>query len=122
MADSHPAFSLPAQKLDLLSGEVFASHHGGGAVVFFHSITRNQALFAQPFGHRSAWIGCWMLYVRPIDITLGEMQVGLDRFSRVRRIPDNQSANHIHLISMNVFDGFDRRVTHTVTLRRVFLM
>jgi hypothetical protein len=52
MADSHPAFSLPAQKLDLLSGEVFASHHGGGAVVFFHSITGNQALFAQPFGHR----------------------------------------------------------------------
>jgi hypothetical protein len=51
-----------------------------------------------------------MLDGRPIDVTLGEEQVSLYRLARVTRVPHNQSANHIHPILMNIFDGFDRRV------------
>ena len=51
-----------------------------------------------------------MLNIRPVDVSLGKTQISLDRFAGVTRVPDNQTADDIHLIPVNIFDRLNRRI------------
>ena len=52
-----------------------------------------------------------MLDIGPIHVASGEFQIGLDRFSRVVWIPNDQAADNIHLILVDVVDRLDRGIT-----------
>src|SRR5690242_665311 len=52
-----------------------------------------------------------MLNVWPVDIASRESQVRLDRFTRVARIADDESANYVHPVAMDVVDRLQRGVS-----------
>ncbi len=102
----HPAFSSPAQKFNLFGGQVLGAHHGGGAVLFLKPLIHNQPLLAEFLGHGCARIRRWMLNIRPVHITAGKFEIGFNRLARIARAADDQSAHHIHLVAMQIIDGF----------------
>src|SRR6266478_8379437 len=114
VAELHPSFRAPPEKLDLLGGEVLAAYHRRGPVVFLDVLADDQPPLAKVLGHRRSRIRGGMLDVRVVHVPARELQVRLDRFARVARIAHDQSADHIHLVLMNYLDRLDggvRRVT-----------
>jgi acyl-[acyl-carrier-protein]-phospholipid O-acyltransferase/long-chain-fatty-acid--[acyl-carrier-protein] ligase len=51
-----------------------------------------------------------MLNIRPVDVTLGRTQISLDRFASVTGVPNNRTADDIHLIPVDIFDRLDCRI------------
>src|SRR2546428_11289108 len=54
-----------------------------------------------------------MLNIGPIDILPRKLQVDLDRFPGVVRVPYDQTANDVHFVFVEIIDGFYRGVTFT---------
>ena len=45
-----------------------------------------------------------MLDVGPVDVTAGELEVGFDRFASVVGIADDQAADDVHAVAVQMID------------------
>ena len=83
------------------------------AVVPSYSSSRSihdQSLLAEVFRHGRARIRRGMLNVRPVHVAAREFEVGFDRLARVVGIADDQAADHVHLVAVQVVDSLQRGI------------
>jgi hypothetical protein len=109
-ANLHPSLSFPPQILNFFGRQVLGSHHCSRTVIFLESVICDQPALAEIVSHGGAWIGRGVLDVRPIHVTASECEVGLDRLPSVVRIAHNQPSYHVHSVSMQVIDSFQRGI------------
>src|SRR5262245_52714548 len=116
MADLHPALHLPSHVFGFFRGYVFSLYYPCRAIVLLESLVDDESPVTKVLRHRRTRIWRRVLNVRPVDIFPGKLEIGLDRFNGVVRIPYNQSANYIHDILMYVIDCFQGSITSFLSI------
>src|SRR5262249_32692267 len=89
---------------------MFRTDNCGRSVIFFKCFIDNQIAITEVLCHRASRIWSWMLNVWPVYIAAREFQIGFDRFTSVVGISNDQTTDDVHLVSMDVIDGFNRGV------------
>src|SRR5712692_2008119 len=97
------------------------SVHRGGTVVLFQSLIHDQAALAKILSHGRTRIGRGVLDVRPVHVVAGEVEVSLNGFKGVLRVPDDQSTDYVHLVLVQPVNGSQRGIAGVVSVvaRRV---
>src|ERR1017187_6104279 len=113
----HPALGLPAHELHFLGGQMLSAHHSRGAVIFLEPLTHDQALIAEILRHGCAGGRSRVLNVRPVHVTACKFEVGFDRLACVARTANDQPADHIHLVAVQVTNGFQSGISRVLAVR-----
>src|SRR4030095_12461506 len=75
-------------------------------VVVLRIVVDDQSAATKILSHRRARVRGRMLNVGPVDVMPRKFEIGLDRFARVVRVADDETADDIHFIPVKGFDGF----------------
>ena len=109
MRELHPPVRPPAEELHLLGFERRGLDDRCRSIVFLEPVVDDESASLEILRHRRTGVRRRVLNVRPVDVPPGEREVGLDRFPRVIRIPDDQPADNIHPVSMQVLERIGHR-------------
>ena len=116
MAQLYPALHVPTHELNLQRRDIPSANNSRGSVVLLEIVVHDQAERAKIRSHRRARIWRWMLDVGPVDIAACEFEIGFDGFRSVAGISDNQSADDIHLVAVEVVHRLQRGIADDVSL------
>src|ERR1043166_9874001 len=110
MKQPHPPFGLPSEEFDFERVQMFRTYDGSGAVVMRDVLIHDESAIAELRGHRRARLRRRMLDVRPVDVLTRELEVGLDRCTRIPGTAAAEDAEDEDAVTMKMFDRVDGRV------------
>jgi len=89
---------------------MLGANDGRRSVVVGDVIIHNQIAHLEVAGHRCTRIRRRMLDVRPIHVAAGKREIRLDRLAGIVWIADDQSANDVEAVPVQMLDRFGRRM------------
>src|SRR5260370_28771420 len=96
VAEVHPTFRSPPEKLDLLGGEVLTAYHRRGPVVFLDVLADDQPPLAKVLGHRRSRVRGGVLDVRVVHVPCPRIPGALESLARAVPIPSAHTPHYQH--------------------------